>query len=313
MKKIIVVVLIFILGIVLSGCDEVNQEKLSIIVPSGTPSLVVANMMHQAKDDYQIVHGSDPLVAAFTSKSHDIIFAPTNLGAVMYKNNQNYVLAAVVVWGNNFIISRKEVGIQNLSDLTGQIIHAFGRNQTPDIVLQTILDHNQIKDTVQIIYENDVSTLTSKFTLGTIDVALIAEPSLSQLKEIMELNVIDLQQEWGNIYESNGYPQVGVFVKKDTLSHSPVKVNQFLNDLKDSISWMKNNRAEYATIATSTHDSFQLMGSSVIEQAIASTSYEFKYSLDAIDEIINYFSIIISLNPNLIGGEIPNEGFFMQK
>ena len=41
--------------------------------------------------NYEIVGGSDPLVSAFTNATHDIIVAPVNLGAKLYKANGNYI------------------------------------------------------------------------------------------------------------------------------------------------------------------------------------------------------------------------------
>ena len=85
----------------------VDETPVSIICPSGTPALGLANYYDSVKGaSFEIVNGADPLVAAFGTKSHDLIVAPVNLGAKFYNTNENYVLAKTFVWGNLFLASK---------------------------------------------------------------------------------------------------------------------------------------------------------------------------------------------------------------
>jgi len=73
---------------------EPAPDELSVLIPFGSPALSMAGLLinednqvgEYSLDEYvtyktEIVNGSDPLVAAFTSQRHDVIIAPTNLGA----------------------------------------------------------------------------------------------------------------------------------------------------------------------------------------------------------------------------------------
>ena len=123
MKKFIKTLLITTSIFALGACNQntnssqtvSNQEKhkISLIAPEGTPSLALANFYEDNKDSYttfDIKSGSDPLLAAFTSASYDVIVAPTNLGAKLYNENKaDYVLYQTIVWGNLYLVSSENI------------------------------------------------------------------------------------------------------------------------------------------------------------------------------------------------------------
>lgn len=75
----------------ITGCIDDSSKKVSVIVPTGTPSLGIANVLNdKTLVDANIVSGSDPLIAAFTNASYDVVVAPVNLGAKLYNANENF-------------------------------------------------------------------------------------------------------------------------------------------------------------------------------------------------------------------------------
>ena len=103
MRKLFLSLAILIIGIFMTSCTITNgegyQDELTMIMPTGTPALALSEFaMTQENVKAEVVAGSDPLVAAFTSKSHDIIVAPVNLGAKMYSVYQEYVLYKTFVF-----------------------------------------------------------------------------------------------------------------------------------------------------------------------------------------------------------------------
>ena len=61
----------------------VDETPVSIICPSGTPALGLANYYDSVDGaSFEIVNGADPLVAAFGTKSHDVIVAISTPAAI---------------------------------------------------------------------------------------------------------------------------------------------------------------------------------------------------------------------------------------
>ena len=154
------------------GCR--TTEKVSMMVPYGSPQMSQFYLQdNEDSYDVDIVIGADPLVAAFGSKSHDVIFAPINLGAKMFESKEEYALLGVITWGNYFLVSESE--IVHFSDLDQKSIIVFGRNQVSDILIQYLIEAYQID--VTIIYVDSLSTATAHALLHPQDIVLVAEPS----------------------------------------------------------------------------------------------------------------------------------------
>lgn len=318
MKKLFIFFLIVIKLLFLVSCKK-DKEQLLIMVPSGTPSLIIAssinnqpkvnNQLKNYRLKYEIVNGSDPLIAAFTSKSHDIIFAPTNLGANIYNKNPNYIFLGVAVWGNNYIISNIDQNIKSIDDLSGKKILGFGKMSTPDAVLQIVLSHNKLIDSVNVDYVLDVATATSYFLNKIEPIIMTAEPLLSKTILQQEVSVIDLQTEWEKITGFNGYPQVGIFVKQEHLNN-PKLLKSYMELINQEINFMNTDVVNYSKIAVAADESFAAIGEAAIAKSIPNCNYRLEYANNVKEEIIHYFMTLLDFNPNLIGGKMPNEEFY---
>jgi NitT/TauT family transport system substrate-binding protein len=192
--------MLLIVGLFVVSCDlggtteNPDDKKVSIIMPTGTPALGLAEYAVDAKEDenitIDIVAGSDPLMAAFVNKSYNVIVAPVNLGAKMFKQYEEYVLYSTFVWGNLYIASKQQ--INSFEDLDGKTVVAFGKNSTPDIVMQALLKHH--KDiNVTLEYVSDVSEANTLLAGNQDKIIVTAEPSITKLKSKFNLSIIDLQ------------------------------------------------------------------------------------------------------------------------
>lgn len=319
MKKTSLILLIMTYLFIVIGCSAPGKIVVNVLFPAGAPAVAVAKMIVEEKEldnssfAFQISYGSDPLAVGFTSGSHDIILAPTNMGANIYQKKSDYILAGVFFWGSNYIVTKKDYNIKSIDDLSGHTILAFGQNATPDAVLQTVLHHHGVMDNVTIEYVLDVTTAMQLFVNQSKTIILTSEPQLTQLNISFDFDVIDLQQEWLDMTGYHGYPQVGIFVKKSALQTKETLIGQFLDRLDSDIEWMYEHPEVYAEIAVGADDSLGRMGAEVIATSIGNIRYQFQNASDAKDALLSYFQVLYHFNPNLIGGKIPNDEFFWNK
>ena len=199
----------------ITGCIDDSSKKVSVIVPTGTPSLGIANVLNdKTLVDANIVSGSDPLIAAFTNASYDVVVAPVNLGAKLYNANENfsYILYKTIVWGNYYLVSNEEIA--TLESLEGKTVLVFGKNSTPDVVLRTLISAKNIN--VNLEYVDDVATANSYLLSGKADIIVSAEPSLTKMSANKNFYTLDLQKQWQQLTGSYSLPQAGIFIKKDS-------------------------------------------------------------------------------------------------
>lgn len=293
-KRSLTFLVCLLLLILISGC---TKDKLSMIVPSGSTQF--AQLYLENSDDYEttVVQGADPLVSAFASNSYDIIVAPTNLGAKLYQSKPTYQLAASITWGNYYLVS-KSVIISD--DLEHQEIIAFGQNQTPDAILQYVLE----EQVVNITYLDSIASVVSEFILDGSKIYLVAEPSLSILKATFDLSVVDIQDLYQQKTGKDSYPQASVFVHH-TLSDREVK--KIKDDFKNSIHLANEDPTSASVVAIELGIQID---QDVIVSAIDHSNIMYMSSEDAKSDIVYYLEMLRNFNVVFTGEELPDDSFY---
>ncbi len=300
MKRFLTSILAGMLAFVATACVE--PEGLSFMVPSGSPALAQIYLQAEGYHDVDIVNGADPLIAAFGSGSHDVIFAPTNLGAKLIASGCGYLYAGAVVWGNYYLVSTGKAAF-DIASLEGAGIVAFGQNQTSDIVLRHILESNGI--TATITHVDAVATAAAIFAADPTLIVLTAEPSLSAIRaSVAGVQTIDLQTAYAALHGSASYPQAGIFIKIGLVES---RVERFLSDLSASVEAVNDDPAAAASEALTLEFGFS---EAVMTAAIPGSHLQFVSAAASRASLEAYFTIILAMNPALIGGALPEEGFY---
>jgi len=300
MKKLFCFV-IFIL--MLSACQK--PETIKVIVPFGSTQMS-QHLMEKDTSAYRVdvIQGADPLIAAFGSRSHDVIFAPLTLGAKMYETKPEYQLLATVIWGNFYFVTARQ-DILNFEDLDGKSVVLFGRNQTADIIVNYLFSELDLN--VSITYVDSLSSATAEFSLDPQKIVLVAEPNHSMLKLThLNLKSLSIQEAYFELTGINRIPQAGVFVKETLSQNLKIKIAQ---DLKASIEALYENPEQSLAYMIDRNPSFNL------NAAILSLSDQhimFTQGLDSKDEITFYFSLILANQPLQIGQRLPTDDFYLK-
>lgn len=313
MKKIVLCLVLILTGLFVTGCNFVNDgagedEVIKVIMPTGTPALALSEYAMTSEEkgvaDVEVVGGSEPLKAAFVNSSHDIIVAPVNLGAMMYKAYGEYILYKTFVWGNLYVASKGN--ISSLEDLNNKTVVVFGKNSTPDIVFQAILKNNpDLK--VNIQYAADVAEANALLVSNKAEIVISAEPALSNLKNKFNLSIIDLQDVWKDMTGSSSYPQAGIFVKKSSTGVKEVK--DALALMKTSIENAIKDPARCAEYAVNFHSSFANLGKDVLVKSIPNCHYQLLESDK--DAVLYYLQTMMDLGfGKQMGSSLPDDEFF---
>ena len=285
------------------------KEEIKVLTPAGTPLVGLAGIIGSEAVDVEAVDGPTLLVSGLSTKTHDIIVAPLTAGAqVAIKGKSEYKLDSVITINNTYIISKKGTKLDNLEDLKGKKLVAYGENNTPDLALKTALKNNNIETTdLTIDYEQSVQLATSTFLpdSSTYDYCLIAEPQITTLKvkQNKELNVLDLSEYMGDnvtIY------QAGIFVNPES---NQTRCNEVISQIKENITSMNANPTEYAKNVVNKNDSLKTMGEAVLAASIPNSNITFINAKENKDKILAYYEMLNAFNPNVLGGMVTDEFF----
>ncbi len=309
MKKVLLTLLVLI-SMALVGCQKTPTNEYKIIVPSGTPSITLSHFIENKGENItvDIVQGSEPLQAAFTSGNYDIVVAPVNLGAKFYNSVEgfNYRLYRPIVGGNYYILSTE---VSNFEDLDGKEITLFGANSTPDVMFKTLCAYYNVNPIVK--YENAVSEANSALVAGTAKTILTAEPSKTLISKNKNFNVIDLQQLWKEMAGSEyNVTQAGIFVKKGLNNKD---VDKILKDMEKSLTMALEETLELAKIAKSVDTAFGKFSDEDLANAVSKCNVLAGGS-NYREDVEYYFNKLIALGlGKAIGGKLPDDEFYAYK
>ena len=121
-------------ALLLAGCSTDSQDKLSILVPTGAPSVAFASFLDDS--NFKVIDQPNNIVAQMINENVDIAVLPTNLGVQQINKGLKYKLASTITFGNLFICSTglDEDGVMGEDDY----IVSFQENAVPDKIFHYI-------------------------------------------------------------------------------------------------------------------------------------------------------------------------------
>lgn len=331
MKKTIVFIMIFsILSLMLTGCSvsekapEVNTEveeaySLKVAAPSGAPTLSMIKMFKEnpsfgdnVEVSYESVKSPDLMASRIISGELDIAVVPTNLAATLYNKGAGYSIAAATVWGVLYVVGNEPV--DNWEALRGKEIYTMGRGLTPDIAFRYLLANNGIdpdKD-VTLTYMGEATELASAFIAGKSAITVIPEPALSNvmLKKPETVILFDLQEEWSKLNGNSSYPQASLIVKNELYEKNPELVESFLKEYEASIGWLADNRELAGQYS---EDLETGLSKAAVINGLERSNIIYASSKAAKEPIAQYLQVLCDYSADVIGGKLPDEGFYLEK
>ncbi|MCF7924299.1 MAG: hypothetical protein K9L64_04230 [Candidatus Izimaplasma sp.] len=302
MKKILIIIFIGLLV----GC-QTHEKEYKVIVPNGTPSIAQSHIEYNQNElNYSIdrVSGPQSLVAAFTSGNYDFIIAPINLGANLYQKQSPYQLAAIITWGNLQFISNTQ--IDDLSDLEGETIIAFGEGTINQMILETVINSYDYIDPPIIDYSaSSTQESMMMFLQEENQIAVLAEPTTSIAKTMTEsIYSLDISTLWKGIVGQSSFPQAGVFVNNNLTTQ---EITTYLEYLEISINFALENPEITGINCQEMNYPFS---DDIITNSIHQIHYEYKLISEVKPTITTFMEMIYNFNPELIGDFLPNDEFY---
>ncbi len=307
MKKLLTLLLTILL---IAGCssngesyhdfDHAKQEfttDLKILSPSGAPALALLSLFEENEDRITVVEGADVLQASFVSPEHeyDVIVAPTNLGVKLaLSGKSDYRLAAVVTWGNLYVLAENESVLENESIRFA----AFGEQAVPGLVFESVKDQLHLDE---VNYYSAVTEAQAALLSKNADAALIAEPAatatIAKAKEMgMNLQITaDIQALWETKTGSHGYPQAAVFVL-ETQENSQ-SINELLAEIESSMKTCANEVNDgtdenlIALIDAAGAETLGVPNAQVVAKSYSKMGLNYRAASDCEQELTDFLSL----------------------
>lgn len=253
---------------------------------------------------------------AITGEMH-FAAMPTYVAANLYNRGIKLRLVNVSIWGNLFIVGEAGAPVRTLADLQGQRLIIPSRGDAPDLIFRYLAEAKglDIAKDIKVEYVPSPMEAAALLAAGKTRFAVLSEPAVTtallrarQEGRTLE-RLIDLREVWGEATGAAGrIPQAGIVALPAVAE-------------RDDLIWAFNQAyTQAAAWAVANPDGMGALAEAGIEGVRApAASSALRFSeLRAVpamavrQELEFYFSRLQELEPDIIGGRLPDEGFYWQ-
>ena len=204
--------------------------------------------------------------------------------------------------------------VKSVEDLKGKTIYASGKGATPEYALNSVLKANGIdpeKD-VTVEFKSEHAEVVSALVQDQTAVGLLPQPFVTTaLMKNDKLKVaLDLNKLWEDSMDDGSKLVTGVVIANNEFvqDHSD-KVNDFMDAYKESVDFV-NSDTEAAAQIIGDHD---IIAKEVAQKAIPDCSIVFIEGDEMKTMLSGYLATLDDQNPEIIGGQLPDDAFYYKR
>ncbi|WP_417831762.1 ABC transporter substrate-binding protein [Terasakiella sp.] len=303
------------------GATE-RLRDLTLWGPPVGPSVALAHLAQKGKTralvdnlTFKAWRTPDQLRSGIVSGDMQVSGVPSYVGANLYNKGLRVRMLNIMTWGLLYMMSSDDT-VSKLEDIAGKTVTMPFKNDMPDLVFQYITAKAGMKPgkDFNLVYATTPMEVVQMMMVGKADIVILPEPAATAtiLKGKMNARsvrrVLDIQQEWG--VATNGparIPQAGLLVNADLADKHMDVLRTLQADCIRSSQWALNNPVDAGVIA----EDHLGVKAAVTELSMPYVNLETTLALDAKAEIEAFFTRLAELSPKIIGGKLPDAGFYL--
>ncbi|MFA5384230.1 MAG: ABC transporter substrate-binding protein [Eubacteriales bacterium] len=316
-----------IIALFITGCartqtgDKQQKESLKMpdqitvqapIAPATAPLLKMASegLPSGVKINLIIYKTDEEATTRVIKNEADFSILSTNLAAKLYNKEVDISLANVNTWGILYLISAED-GVTEWNDLKGKELYVGARGSTPDVLTRYFLHKNGLSENDLKITYLQSPEIARMIISGLAKNAVLPEPMVTQvLLNNNKARIIEnFYEDWKTIEGGNaGLPQAGMIVRNSFANSYPSLVASFQQAYASALDETVKNPAGSASLVQT---SLQIPAP-VFVQSIKRTHLKYVEGEKAKKDVEIYLSRLLELSPEMVGGKLPDEKFFLK-
>ena len=295
---------------------------LDLFGPPAGPSITLAHAAASGalsavadRASFTAWRNPDELRAGLSSGTMSTVVMPVQVAANLYNRGFGIRLVNVMTNGLLYVIST-DPGITSFDGLRGKRLAVPFRNDTPDLILRRLLDHQAMDAGSDLTVETTGTPIEAMQMLlaGRTDAALVPEPAASAaivrgaVSGIEVHRAIDIQAAWGEITGLGAaLPQAGLAVTEEFRQRNSNIVDALHQALEDATAAVIADPPRAANDAAAALN----LPWPVIEAAIPFSNLVAIRAAEARPTIDAMLSTLSEADPETIGGGLPDAGLYL--
>lgn len=296
-------------------------DSLTIAGMPATPSVVLAHMVesgalsaHVGKARLKVWRTPDQVRAGVVSGEMKVFGIPAYSCANLKNRGAPVRMLNIMTWGLLYVVSR-DPSVTRIEDLAGRTVLQSFRGDAPDLVFRQILGKlgmNPDKD-VTLNYVATPTEAGQLFLAGKADTAILQEPMTTAVQMrgmqagIPVHRVLDLTDIYGRVNNrAGGIPQAGLGVSEELVQQRPELVKAIHEACLAGARWVGNNPASAGRLGTDYLD----LPAPIIERSLPHFRLGVASAAQSRTEMEAFFSDLLAMSPDIVGGRLPESGFY---
>lgn len=301
-----------------TGSQPEQQQTIRVAGLKGPTTMGMVQLMQEQQQQetpaYQVdMYGAvDEIIPLLSKGELDMAAIPANLAAVLYQKTEGQLqVAAVNTLGVLYVVTKDET-VQSVADLAGKTIYSTGKGTTPEYVLNYILSENGIDPQTDVTVEYKSEATEVLATMQAAEqgaIAVLPQPYVTAAQAQVEgLTVaLDLTQEWNKVNADSDLITGVLVVRKEFAEQNPQQVQAFLQDYKNSITWVKENTEQAAQLVA---DYGIVAKAALAQKALPACNLTYLDGSDMKQKLSGYLQVLYEQNPEAVGGSMPGDDFY---
>lgn len=289
-------------------------ERIVVQAPTGPPTaplfkLAENSPLEGTKVELVIYKSVEEATTRAVKGEADLTVLPVNVAAKLYNKGAGISLANVSTWGILYLVST-DSAVQDWKDLSGQDLYVGARGSTPDVLTQYLLNKNGLEASELRLNYLDSPEIAQMMINGLAKNAVLPEPMVTQvLLKNKEARVVrDFYSDWQKFEgEAAGLPQAGMIVSNEFAKAYPEALNKFQQAYARELEATVANPGNAAPLVEKNLN----MPAQVFTQSMNRTRLKYVSSSEAKEDVNTYLTRLLELSPDMVGGKLPDEKFFL--
>lgn len=261
----------------------------------------------------------DQLRAMALKGEADFLAMPSNLSANLYNRGLKLQQMNIGIWGILWMVARRD-GLKTLADFKGQEVVMPFRGDMPDALFRLLCRKQDIDPDKDMTLRYVASPLDAMQLLITrrADNALLADPAVAvglRKSQSFPISVVapslyrsvSLQEEWGRVFNrAPRMPQAGIVMLGSQLGNTAL-ARRFEEACEEAQQWCEANPDECGQIVARR---IEMLTPEGVADAIRADKSDMVVASKARPELEFFYQQLLEMQPGLVGGKLPDDGFY---
>jgi NitT/TauT family transport system substrate-binding protein len=310
-------------GAATTSTAPAKLSKLTLVAPPGPMAIPLAYIVANdkladvaEKTELVVWQNADQLKALVAGKQGDFVTIPSNNSAIFYNKGLVLKLLDISVWNITYLVTA-DPAVAGFSDIKGQSLVVSFQGSVPDVMFQYIAKKEGLdpQRDFKLRYATDPTQAAQLLLSGQVDNAVLSEAlataailqSKSTDKPLRKALAFD--KAWAGAAGGAALSPIAGTVATASVMDKPEVVAAFEREYEAAVEWMLADPEAAGKLIETELPELGLKAA-VMTASLKSITWKYTPAVEARTSLEAFYKALSELSPEVIGGRLPDDGFY---